>query len=164
MEQRKRTRRLRPGDMPIFYKILLGVVGMVMLALGVTTYVNARALQADLREKIGLEFAAVASAHMDHLADILSEQLTILQSITLINAVKTGVAAANLRYEGDGAAIETALLATDRDTERAEALINEMIGETRNLVEQHWPDIEVLAKRLLVKGRVNFLETEDSAS
>jgi len=39
-------------------------------------------------------------------------------------------------------------------------LLNEMIGETRKLVEQHWPDIEALAQRLLVKGRVNFLETE----
>jgi hypothetical protein len=35
-----------------------------------------------------------------------------------------------------------------------------MIGETRKLVEQHWPDIEKLAQRLLVEGRVNFLETE----
>ena len=53
-----------------------------------------------------------------------------------------------------------ALLATDRDTERAEALINEMIGETHKLVEQHWPDIERLSQRLIVEGRVNFLETE----
>jgi hypothetical protein len=52
-----------------------------------------------------------------------------------------------------------ALLATDRDTERAAALVNEMIGETRKLVEQHWPAIEALAEQLLIKGRVNFLET-----
>ena len=50
-------------------------------------------------------------------------------------------------------ATNLALLATDRDTEHAEALINEMIGEARKLVEQHWPDIEALAQRLLVKGR-----------
>ena len=47
-----------------------------------------------------------------------------------------------------------ALVAADRDTERAEAL---MIGEARNLMEQHWRDIEALAKRLLIKGRINFL-------
>ena len=52
-----------------------------------------------------------------------------------------------------------ALLATDRDTEHAEALINEMIGAACDLVEQNWPDIEALAERLLIKGRVNFLET-----
>lgn len=52
-----------------------------------------------------------------------------------------------------------ALLATDGDTERAEALINEMIAETHKLVEQHWPEIDALAQRLLVEGRVNFLET-----
>ena len=51
-----------------------------------------------------------------------------------------------------------ALLATDSDTERAEALVNEMIGRTRELVDQYWPEIERLAQRLLVNGKVNFLE------
>lgn len=59
-------------------------------------------------------------------------------------------------------ATNLALLATDRDTERAETLINEMIQETRKLVEQHWPEIEALAQRLLVKQRVNFLETPEN--
>ena len=35
-----------------------------------------------------------------------------------------------------------------------------MIGEASDLVERHWPDIEALAERLLIKGRVNFLETD----
>jgi Peptidase family M41 len=61
-------------------------------------------------------------------------------------------------------ATNLALLATDRDTEHAEALINEMIGEASDLVEQHWPDIEALAERLLIKGRVNFLETDAGVS
>ena len=42
-------------------------------------------------------------------------------------------------------ATKLALLATDRDTERAEALLNEMVGEARKLVEKYWPDIEELA-------------------
>ena len=57
-------------------------------------------------------------------------------------------------------ATNLALLATDRDTEQAEALIHEMIGEARKLVERHWPDIEKLAEQLLVEGRVNFLQTK----
>ena len=57
-----------------------------------------------------------------------------------------------------------ALLATDSDTEHAEALINEMIGAASDLVEQNWPDIEALAERLLIKGRVNFLETDAEGS
>ena len=61
-------------------------------------------------------------------------------------------------------ATNLALSATDRDTERAEALLNKMIREARKLVEQHWQDIEALAKRLLIKGRVNFLETKSRAS
>ena len=59
-------------------------------------------------------------------------------------------------------ATNLALLATDRDTERAETLINEMIQETRKLVEQHWPEIEALAQRLLVNQRVNFLGTSEN--
>ena len=50
-----------------------------------------------------------------------------------------------------------ALLATNDDTARAEALMSEMIGEARQLVERHWLEIEALAKQLLAKGRVNFL-------
>ena len=60
-------------------------------------------------------------------------------------------------------ATNLALLATDRDTERADALINEMIGEARKLVEQYWPEIEALAQSLLVKGRINFLGIEAGA-
>jgi hypothetical protein len=52
-------------------------------------------------------------------------------------------------------ATNLALLATDR----AEALLNEMIGEARKLIAHHWPDIEALAQQLLVKKRVNFLES-----
>ena len=55
-------------------------------------------------------------------------------------------------------------MATDRDTGRAEALMNEVIGEARKLVEQHWPDIEKLAEQLLVEGRVNFLQRKAAGS
>jgi hypothetical protein len=56
-------------------------------------------------------------------------------------------------------ATNLALLATDRDTERANALINEMIDDAGTLVEQHWPAVEALAERLLIKGRVDFLDS-----
>jgi hypothetical protein len=59
-------------------------------------------------------------------------------------------------------ATNLALMATDHDTQRAETLINEMIHETRKLVEQHWPEIDALAQRLLVNQRVNFLETSEN--
>ena len=61
-------------------------------------------------------------------------------------------------------AMNLALLATDGNTVHADALINEMIREARKLVEHHWPDIEALEERLLIKGRVNFLESEAGPS
>ncbi len=56
-----------------------------------------------------------------------------------------------------------ALLACDQKTEQAEALIDQMIGETRVLVERHWPEIETLAQRLLAEGKVNFLGSDAGA-
>ena len=64
----------------------------------------------------------------------------------------------------DSASVTSAKRRFYRDTERAEVLVNEMIGEARKLVEQYWPDIEALAERLLIKGRVNFLDTDVGAS
>jgi hypothetical protein len=55
-------------------------------------------------------------------------------------------------------AMNLALLGTDRNAERAGALINDLIGEVRKLVECHWPEIEKLAEQLLVEGRVNLLQ------
>jgi hypothetical protein len=60
-------------------------------------------------------------------------------------------------------ATNPALLATDRATEHAKALFNEMIGEALKLVERHWSDIEKLAEQLLVEGRVNFLQCKAAA-
>ena len=49
-----------------------------------------------------------------------------------------------------------AFLASNEDSERAEALISEMVGETRQLVEQQWSEIKALAQQLLMHGKVNF--------
>ena len=57
-----------------------------------------------------------------------------------------------------------ALVAADRDTESAAALVNEMSDEARKLVEQHWPDIGKLAEQLLVEGKVNFLQPKAAGS
>jgi len=57
-----------------------------------------------------------------------------------------------------------ALLATEQDTQRAEALISRLLGETRRLVEQHWPEIDKLAQRLLVMGKVNFLDGDGASA
>jgi len=58
-------------------------------------------------------------------------------------------------------ASKLALLACNQDTERAEALINEMIGKTRQLVDYHWSEIKALAQQLLMHGKVNFLGSEE---
>ena len=53
-------------------------------------------------------------------------------------------------------AMNLALLATNRNAERAKALINDMIGEARKLMEQYWPDIDKLAKQRSMKAGSTF--------
>ena len=68
MKPHRHMRFLRLGDWPIFYKVLLGVVSVVMLALSVTTVVNVGVLQSELREKIGtkveIKMTTVASGQV----------------------------------------------------------------------------------------------------
>ena len=57
-----------------------------------------------------------------------------------------------------------ALLACNQNADQAEALINEMVCETRQLVESHWSEIETLAQRLLTQGKVNLLSGEENVT
>lgn len=122
MEQEKQSRLARsrdrflvaPKHWPIFYKILVSILVMVVPALVVSTYINARTIRTELEETIGEQFKARADTQIGRLADILSEQLTILQNIALIDDVKRGAATANARYTTDDAAsIESQLLTMD---------------------------------------------------
>ncbi len=122
MEREKRSRlsRLRdsflmsPKHWPIFYKVLFGILIVVVPALVVSTYINASTMRTELQETIGEQFKARADTQVSSLADILSEQLTILQNIALIDDVKRGAATANARYTTDDIdSIESQLLIMD---------------------------------------------------
>ena len=135
MEGRERTRWLAPADWPIFVKILVSVVGVVALALGATTYSNVHTLESDLRERIGLELETLAVAQVSHLADILSENLTILRSIALTDQVKVGAEIANTDYSGGQDAIEAKLLAVDEqwraasdDSQLVQSIVNPQLN------------------------------------
>lgn len=56
-------------------------------------------------------------------------------------------------------ATNLALQITDRDTDKAGELINRMLAESRARVLEHWPEIERLARELLIKKRVTPLQT-----
>ena len=101
----------------------------------------------------------MAGAHDDK----IKHTLKVLIAASLAESTRIGS-----RTWGDAddrvKATNLAQLAPDRDTKRAEAVINEVIGAARKLVEQHWPDIEKLAEQLLAEGRVNFLQPKASGS
>jgi GAF domain-containing protein/HAMP domain-containing protein len=110
----ERSRWFRPGDWSIQVKVLLGMVAVVMLALGVATAVNAFSLYTDLREEIGTNFQNLAANQVSSLSEILSKQLTMLQSLTLVHEVQDSAVTASARYDGDQETIEAELLEMDQ--------------------------------------------------
>jgi len=137
-----RARWLKPNDWPLFTKIALGTVVVVALSLSVTTYINVRTLQTELREKIGTELETQARANIRHLADTLSEQLAILRGIALTDLVRDGAAAANVHFGDDEAFIKSRLLAIDAQWRAADddsQLVQSIVN----------PEINPLAAQLL---------------
>jgi GAF domain-containing protein/HAMP domain-containing protein len=96
-----KSRWYLPTDWPLSVKFLVGLVLVVSLASGITNYANSRTLQTQLQAEIGAEFATLANAEMNHIADILAEQLSILNSISHINQVRIGATTANTLYSDD---------------------------------------------------------------
>lgn len=135
-ETQERARWLKPNDWPLFTKIALGTVAVVALALIVTTHVNVRALQIELREKIGQEFKTQAIANASYLSDTLSEQFIILRSIALTDRIREDAATANARYSGDQESIEAQLLVIDEqwraasdDSQLVQSIVNPQINQ-----------------------------------
>jgi GAF domain-containing protein/HAMP domain-containing protein len=144
MEQRKRLRRprlginiyLAPKHWPIFYKILVSILLVVVLALAATTIVNALTIQDQLQHTIGASLRTQAQSDISRLANILAEQLTILQNIALINEIQTFAATKNAQYAGDLAFIERQLLSYDELWDSAgdeSELVQDIIDPQRNL-------------------------------
>ena len=112
-------RWLRPTNWSIFVQASLGMAVVVILASSVITYTNTRVLQSEMQKEIGAEFATVADNQMAHLVDILSEQITVLRALTLVDHVKVGTVTANARYSGDPATIQAQLLTIDEQWQTA---------------------------------------------
>jgi hypothetical protein len=103
----------KPQDWPIFYKVVIFAVALVVLVLGVITYVNSRILQTELQEKTGEEFTILASSQLNSLANLLDQQLTILRTLTLSEPIRYSVEVANLDYLDDEASGEAQMMAVE---------------------------------------------------
>jgi GAF domain-containing protein/HAMP domain-containing protein len=104
--------RLSSGvaNWPIFNKLLLAIVSIVVLALGVTTLINAIANQSRLREQVGHDFVTLSNSQLNHIADLLAGQIDIIQNLTTNDLVQRETASANDRYTGDQTAIMSELI------------------------------------------------------
>lgn len=128
---------LKFGKWPIFYKIMMAIIIIVVLTLGIVTLVQVGVLRARMREQIGGKIVNLAAGRMGYIADTLAGQLALLQGIALDNTLIGAVETANAGYTGDASAIERALIESNRrwliatdDSALVQAQVNPSLNPT----------------------------------
>ncbi len=126
----------------VLTKLLVGVVIAVLLPMAVLTYMNAQSLRKSLRNEIGTEFENMAVGQISHLADVLSEQLTLLYGIAAAENIRATVTAADHSYDGvDPLELKKRMAKMDRRWE--EATVNSDL--VRSITD---PSLNASAKQL----------------
>lgn len=113
--QQRNQSWLRLRDWPIFVKSLLGTVGIVVIALVTTTLVNAIGMRTGLRAATGDEFRTSAASETRYIAQVLSEQLSVLRGIALTEKFIVNAATQSAKRGDDPVAIQAELEALDAD-------------------------------------------------
>jgi GAF domain-containing protein/HAMP domain-containing protein len=159
LRTRLQSRRwLRPTDWSVLVQVSLGMAVVVILASSMITYANMRILRAEMRKQTGVEFATVANNQMAHLVDILSEQITVLRGLTLVDHVKVSTATANANYSGDPAIIQAQLLSIDEQWQAAtddDPLIQAVTNPESNQLT-----VQLLSYRTAFPDHVEILLTD----
>ena len=116
-------------------KVLFSLASIITIAFLSITYVNARSYRAALSDRIVVEFETLALSQTSHLADILSEHLTVLRGLALVDSVRAGSEDANARYSPDQSERESQLSAIDQQWREASdnsALVQSIISPRTN--------------------------------
>ncbi len=109
----------RLSDWPILWRIMAGMITLLVLALSISAWVNVVTIGSSIRQKTGDQFQVLARSQLVQVADFLSENLSILQSISLLNDVQKQALVSNGRYQGTSVEIEARLLALDVQWQQA---------------------------------------------
>ena len=113
-------RRLtRPRNWPMSVKVLISLASIITIAFLSITYVNARSYQAALSDRIVVEFETLARSQANHLTDILSEHLTMLRGLAMVDSVLVNAEDSNARYSDDPSERDSHLLAMDEQWQAA---------------------------------------------
>jgi GAF domain-containing protein/HAMP domain-containing protein len=100
-------------------KVLLSLATIITIAFLSITYVNARSYQSALSDRIVIEFETLARSQASTLADILSEHLTLLRGLALVDSVRAGSEDSNAQFSADPMESESQLLAIDQQWQGA---------------------------------------------
>jgi len=83
MKKRNVSSLFQFGKWPVFYKLFVGTMVAAVLALVVTTAVSLRVMRTRLLEEIRQAFAVQATVTMDKIVALLTEQVSLVRSISL---------------------------------------------------------------------------------
>lgn len=84
-----------PRHWKLSTKLLIGMVATSVVPLAVFAAFNARASRLELENALGSEFRRLAMIESEHLAAVLTEQLTLLQALALDSAFENEAAQSN---------------------------------------------------------------------
>ncbi len=139
------------GTWPVFLKLMAGAIAVVVLAVGLATFFNVRALDRELREKAHSEVRLLAVVGMGRLVESLYAQIKVIENIAADELFLRAAAAVytedEVRRKQDLWALEQMWETTADDAPLVQAVIdpqqNETTAQMFRYLEQN-PDILAL--------------------
>ncbi len=136
---------LHYGNWPIFYKVLVGMVGLVVGALASNTIVNSRFLEDRLSRMVGDKVGYMAEAEMTRIAHILDTELVALSGLSVDANIVEVVSQADVKYASGEAMAKSQIEAYDRvwrESSTESALVQQIIDPNRNSITAQLLDFQ----------------------
>jgi GAF domain-containing protein/HAMP domain-containing protein len=128
-------------EWPAFFRLWLGIVGILVVVLGSLGYLTVRVLPNRLIAQIHEQIGDLAMAEMDQVVILLDEQMRILETVTANEAFVSACAAANERYASDVAAqlqaAEAQWLTAEDDSAVVRAVVDPELNALSAQLQQH---------------------------
>jgi len=110
---------------PLRAKLVLGFVGVAMISVGAVAFITDRLMRAGLTSEAGESLKGLANSQALTVGDLLSKQVSTLQTLSLNDTIEEAVNAGNATYTGDEAEILGQLARLDDQWRAADAVGND---------------------------------------
>ena len=113
------------SNLPLRAKLILGFVGVAVISVGAVAFITDRMMRTGLTNEAGANLKGLASSQALTVGDLLSKQVSTLQTLSLNDTVEEAVTVANAIYTGDEAEILGRLARIDEQWRAADAIGND---------------------------------------